>query len=60
VVREQEIAMFPLSVNEVRTKLAEARYIVEEDTIRQVYLAGECKNPVRPRYSWYGRDAGQA
>ena len=31
--------MFP-SVDELQRKFAEARYIVDEDTIRRVYLAG--------------------
>ena len=34
------------SVNELRAKFAEARYIVEEDTFRQVYLAGVMKKPI--------------
>ena len=37
--------MFP-SVNELRAKFAEAKYIVEEDTIRQVYLAGVMQKPI--------------
>ena len=37
--------MFP-SVNELRAKFAEAKYIVEEDMIRQVYLAGVMKKPI--------------
>jgi len=36
---------FP-SVNELRAKFAEAKYIVEEDTIRQVYLAGVIQKPI--------------
>ena len=38
-------AMFP-SVNELRAKFAEARYIVDQDTIRQVYLAGVMQKPI--------------
>ena len=37
--------MFP-PVNELRAKFAEARYIVEEDTIRQVYLGGVMQKPI--------------
>ena len=36
---------FP-SVNELRAKFAEAKYIFEEDTIRQVYVAGVMQNPI--------------
>ena len=36
---------FP-SVNELRAKFAEARYLVEEDTIRQVHLAGVMQKPI--------------
>jgi hypothetical protein len=35
-----------LSVNEQRAKFAEANYILEEDTIRQVYLAGVMPKPI--------------
>jgi MoxR-like ATPase len=38
-------ATFP-GVDELRTKFAEARYIVDEDTIRQVYLAGVMQKPI--------------
>jgi MoxR-like ATPase len=37
--------MFP-SLNELRAKFAEARYLVEEDTIRQVHLAGVMQKPI--------------
>ena len=37
--------MFP-SVNELRAKFAEAKYILEEDTIWQVYLAGVMQKPI--------------
>jgi len=37
--------VFP-SVNELRVKFAEARYIVDQDTIRQVYLAGVMQKPI--------------
>jgi MoxR-like ATPase len=37
--------MFP-SVNELRASFAAAKYIVEEDTIRQVYLAGVMQKPI--------------
>ena len=37
--------MFP-SVNELRAEFAEARYIVDDDTIRQVYLAGVMQKPI--------------
>jgi len=36
---------FP-SVNELRAKFAEAKYIVDDDTIRQVYLAGVMRKPI--------------
>jgi len=35
---------FP-SVNELRAKFAEAKYIVDDDAIRQVYLAGVMQKP---------------
>lgn len=38
-------ATFP-GVDELRTKFAEARYIVDGDTIRQVYLAGILQKPI--------------
>ena len=38
--------MFFPSVNELRAKFAEARYLVEENTIRQVYLAGIMQKPI--------------
>jgi len=34
------------SVNELRARFAEAKYIVEQDTIRQVYLAGVRQEPI--------------
>jgi MoxR-like ATPase len=37
--------MFP-SVNDLREKFAQAKYIVDEDTIRQVYLAGVMQKPI--------------
>lgn len=37
--------MFP-SVNELRARFAEAKYVVEEDTIRQVHLAGVMQKPI--------------
>ena len=45
VVKRAGDAMFP-SVNELRTKFAEAKYILEEDTIWQVYLAGVMQKPI--------------
>ena len=35
-----------LSVNELRARFTEAKYIVEEDTIREVYLAGVMQKPM--------------
>ena len=37
--------MFP-SINELRQKFQEAKYIVDEVTLSQVYVAGELKKPV--------------
>jgi MoxR-like ATPase len=37
--------MFP-SVDDLREKFAQAKYIVDEDTIRQVYLAGVMQKPI--------------
>ena len=37
--------MFP-SVYELRQKFREAKYIVDEVTLSQVYVAGELKKPV--------------
>ena len=38
-------ALFPL-VNEARAKFAEVKYIVDEDTIRQVYFASVMQKPI--------------
>jgi len=64
--------LFP-SVNELRAKFAEARYIVEEDTIRQVYLGGVMQKPIliegppgcgkpnwRRRWRWRWNQTGEA
>lgn len=37
--------MFP-TIDELREKFAQAKYIVDEDTIRQVYLAGVMQKPI--------------
>jgi MoxR-like ATPase len=37
--------MFP-SVNELRTKFAEAKYLLDGDTILQVHLAGVMQKPI--------------
>ena len=37
--------MFP-SIDELRQKFQEARYIVDEVTLSQVYVAGELRKPV--------------
>jgi MoxR-like ATPase len=33
-------------VNELRAKFSEAKYILDEDAIRQVYLAGVMQKPI--------------
>ena len=35
-----------LSIDELRQKFQEAKYIVDEVTLSQVYVAGELKKPV--------------
>ena len=35
-----------LSIDELRQKFEEAKYIVDEVTLSQVYVAGELKKPV--------------
>jgi MoxR-like ATPase len=42
---EDKTKVFP-SIDELRQKFQEAKYIVDEVTLSQVYVAGELKKPV--------------